>query len=130
MRTNPSMRRPGKRSRNISTTLRGLVFFFYVCLAFTLCVNTVCPFIVLGASEITANLYCKCVYLYWEGCGICSIYLQYALIYGTPSISILQWKFSICRRFLIVCQSDITMVKFAYHLVCLSHIILKNVFQY
>ena len=31
---------------------------------------------VLGASEITANLYCKCVYLYWEGCLICSIYLR------------------------------------------------------
>ena len=28
---------------------------------------------VLGASEITANLYCNCVDLYWEGCVICSI---------------------------------------------------------
>ena len=30
----------------------------------------------LGASEITANLYCDCLYLYWEGCVICSIYLS------------------------------------------------------
>ena len=26
-----------------------------------------------GASEITANLYCYCVHLYWEGGVICSI---------------------------------------------------------
>ena len=31
---------------------------------------------ILGASEITANLYCNCVYLYWKGCMICSIYLR------------------------------------------------------
>ena len=31
---------------------------------------------VLGASEITANLYCNFVYLYWEGCVICSTYLR------------------------------------------------------
>ena len=31
---------------------------------------------VLGASEITANLYCNFEYLYWEGCVICSIYLR------------------------------------------------------
>ena len=31
---------------------------------------------VLGASEITANLYCNCLYLYWEGCVIYSIYLR------------------------------------------------------
>ena len=31
---------------------------------------------VMGASEITANLYCNCVYLYWEGCVVCSIYLR------------------------------------------------------
>ena len=32
--------------------------------------------IVLGASEITANLYCNFVYLYCEGCVICIIYLR------------------------------------------------------
>ena len=32
--------------------------------------------LVLSASEITANLYCNRVYLYWEGCAICSIYLR------------------------------------------------------
>ena len=31
---------------------------------------------ILGASEITANLYCNCVHLYWEGCVICSIDLR------------------------------------------------------
>ena len=30
----------------------------------------------LGASENTANIYCNCVHLYWEGCVICSIYLR------------------------------------------------------
>ena len=30
----------------------------------------------LGASEITANPYCNCVYLYWEGCVISSTYLR------------------------------------------------------
>ena len=30
---------------------------------------------ILGASEITADLYCNCVHLYWEGCVICSIEL-------------------------------------------------------
>ena len=30
----------------------------------------------LGASEITANLCCNYVYLYWEGCVIFSIYLR------------------------------------------------------
>ena len=30
----------------------------------------------MGASEITANPYCNCVYLYWEGCAICSIHLR------------------------------------------------------
>ena len=30
---------------------------------------------VLGVSEITANLYCNCVHLYWEGCAIISIYI-------------------------------------------------------
>ena len=29
---------------------------------------------VLGASEVTANLYCNCVHLHWEGCVIFSIY--------------------------------------------------------
>ena len=32
--------------------------------------------IILGAPEITANLYCNFVYLYWEGCVICSIFLR------------------------------------------------------
>ena len=27
---------------------------------------------ILDVSEITANLYCNCVHLYWEGCEICS----------------------------------------------------------
>ena len=31
---------------------------------------------ILGASEITANLYCNCVHLYWEAWVICSIYLR------------------------------------------------------
>ena len=31
---------------------------------------------ILGASKITANLYRNCVYLYWEGCVFCSIYLR------------------------------------------------------
>ena len=31
---------------------------------------------VLGASEITANLYCNCVDLYWESCVICSKHLR------------------------------------------------------
>jgi len=31
---------------------------------------------ILGASDITANLYCYCVYLYWEGSVIFSIYLR------------------------------------------------------
>ena len=35
---------------------------------------------VLGVSEITANLYCNCVHLYWEGCAIISKYI-YAYIY-------------------------------------------------
>ena len=30
---------------------------------------------ILGALEVTANLYCNCVHLYWEGCVIFSIYL-------------------------------------------------------
>ena len=32
--------------------------------------------LVLGASEITANLYCYCVHLYLEVCVICSLYLR------------------------------------------------------
>ena len=35
--------------------------------------------VVLGDPEVTANLYCAFAYLYWEGCVICSIYLQYNL---------------------------------------------------
>ena len=31
---------------------------------------------ILVALEITADLYCKYVYLYWEGCVICSTYLR------------------------------------------------------
>ena len=31
---------------------------------------------ILGVSEITTNLYCNCVHMYWEGCVICSIYLR------------------------------------------------------
>ena len=31
---------------------------------------------ILGDLEVTANLYCNFVYLYWEGCVICSIYLR------------------------------------------------------
>ena len=31
---------------------------------------------VLGAPEVTANLYCNCVHLYLKGCVICSIYLR------------------------------------------------------
>ena len=30
----------------------------------------------LGDPEVTANLYCNFAYPYWEGCVICSIYLQ------------------------------------------------------
>ena len=28
---------------------------------------------ILGASEITAKVYCNCVHLYWGGCVICHI---------------------------------------------------------
>ena len=38
--------------------------------------NKVRIWYILGASEITANLYCNCVHLYWEGCVICSLYLR------------------------------------------------------
>ena len=31
---------------------------------------------VMVASEITENVYCNCVHIYWEGCVICSIYLR------------------------------------------------------
>ena len=31
----------------------------------------------LGASKVTANLYCNCVHLYWEGCLIWSMYLRW-----------------------------------------------------
>ena len=31
---------------------------------------------ILGAPEITANLYCNFVHLYWEGYVICCIYLR------------------------------------------------------
>ena len=34
------------------------------------------PQCLLGDPEVTANLYCKIAYLYWEGCVICSIYLR------------------------------------------------------
>ena len=34
-------------------------------------------FQILGASEITADLYCNFVYLYWDDCVIGSIYLRY-----------------------------------------------------
>ena len=30
----------------------------------------------LDDPEVTANLYCNFAYLYWEGCVICSKYLQ------------------------------------------------------
>ena len=40
-------------------------------------INTVCIIeYILGASRITANLYCEFVHLYWERCVICSMYLQ------------------------------------------------------
>ena len=32
--------------------------------------------IILGDPEVTANLCCNFVYLYWEGCVICSIYMR------------------------------------------------------
>ena len=35
--------------------------------------NSELPYIMYTASEITANLYCNCVYLYWEGCGVYSM---------------------------------------------------------
>ena len=34
------------------------------------------PSHILGVSEVTANLYCNCVHLYWEGCVIFSIFLR------------------------------------------------------
>ena len=37
------------------------------------------PQFLLGALEITANLCCNCLYLCWEGCVICSVYLRYLL---------------------------------------------------
>ena len=44
-------------------------------------------FNVLGASEITANLYCNCGYLYWEGWGIIAVYIcDNIWIHGTPSL--------------------------------------------
>ena len=36
----------------------------------------------LGASEITANLYCNCVYLYW----VRDLQYIFAIIYGTLSM--------------------------------------------
>ena len=48
---------------------------------------------ILGASEITANLCCNCVYLYWEGCVICSIYLRlYMERYITDNSNDRDWK--------------------------------------
>ena len=42
----------------------------------TRCMDWIHPLYLIGASEITANLYCNCVHLYLEGCVICSIYLR------------------------------------------------------
>ena len=43
------------------------------------CYSATCLFCssshLLGAPEVTANLYCNFAYLYWKGCVICSIYL-------------------------------------------------------
>ena len=36
----------------------------------------ICPRLLLGDPEVTANLYSKFAYPYWEGCVICSIYLR------------------------------------------------------
>ena len=41
---------------------------------------------ILGASEITANLHCNCVDLYWEGCVICSIILVLCRIIPSGSV--------------------------------------------
>ena len=32
--------------------------------------------IILGDPDVTANMYCNFAYPHWEGCVICSIYLQ------------------------------------------------------
>ena len=39
-------------------------------------IHRVISTILLGALEVTANLYCNFVTLYWEGCVICRIYLR------------------------------------------------------
>ena len=58
-------------------------------------------YIVLGASEIAANLYCNYLQLYWEGCVICSIYLRYYMkhsvhITGITLIIIYLSRLSLC----------------------------------
>ena len=50
---------------------RYMIFKLFLGLHKTRCIGYI-----LGASEITANLYCNYEYLYWEGCVICSIYLR------------------------------------------------------
>ena len=50
--------------------------YVHLCFLFTDPLSPLCKytlFDILGASEITANLYCNCVHL--EGCVICCIYL-------------------------------------------------------
>ena len=32
--------------------------------------------LILGDTEVAANLYCNFTFMYWEGCKICSIYLR------------------------------------------------------
>ena len=50
----------------------------------TLTIHSPWPMHVLGDPEVTANLYCKFTYPYWEGC----VNFQYifAVTSGSPSI--------------------------------------------
>ena len=43
--------------------------------------------LLMGDPEITANLYCNFAHPYWEGCGICSTYLQWLLGHQVSNIS-------------------------------------------
>ena len=75
--TDTRIRNSGLRREDSSTSLKALSTSLKPNM--TQRVLVVCPTYLLGASEITANLYCNCVHLYWEGCVICSLYIYETL---------------------------------------------------
>ena len=85
----------------------------------------------LGDPEVTGNLYCNFVYLYWEGCVICSnfwvtqyVQISYPICFKTGKLTGLEIQICWCRSLLLIYMATTPLgYKYIYRPLSLAKLI-------